>query len=120
MNQKEKQRKPNVKEAAILKDCLEWLAMMGYTAWRMPIGPVLRGHSKAFSPSPIRGFPDICGILKYRPGRMFTVEVKTDTGKLSDFQKQWFQRLAAAGVVTILARSPAEMAAALFKAEGGT
>lgn len=113
---------PKVKEAEILKACLDWLEWKGYTAWRMPISPVMRGGGQnklRFSPSPLKGFPDICGILNNFPGRLWACELKTPSGKLSEDQRIWIDKLSRAGVVAIVARSLEEMISALYAAESG-
>lgn len=103
-------------EAAILKGCLDWLEARGYMHWRVYTGPVVRGGGKVrkhLAPNPTKGFPDICGIFKNRPGVLFACECKTDVGKATEHQTDWIRRLKAAGAVAFIARSPEQMAAIL-------
>ena len=107
-------------EKDILKSILSWLDLNKYTYWRNSIGPVMRGGGKAklsFSPNPMRGFPDLAGIVPGSNGRLWTAEVKTKTGKLSEHQLLWQERLKSAGVVYFVPRSLDEMVSYLLDAE---
>lgn len=68
----------------------------------MPLGAMLVGGGYT-APNPLKGFPDIFGYLP--SGRAFVIEVKTETGKLSELQGQWLTRLQNTGVICIVARS---------------
>ena len=54
------------------------------------------------SKNPMAGLPDILGFLNTRHA-MFCIEVKTKTGKLSDKQKIWQEKLERAGCIYIVA-----------------
>lgn len=99
-----KTRRAPVKESVIQKAILEWLRTQSHwlDAWRVPLGPMLvgKGHS---APNPMKGFPDIMGV--FSDGRMFAIEVKSETGRLRPEQKAWRDRLDVRGVVWIEARS---------------
>ena len=92
-------------EAEIQKAILDWLKANQYCHWRNYVGPIVRGHSKKFSPNPMAGLPDIMGFSKMRPGVLFGCEVKTSTGKLSDKQIIWINRITEAGAYAFVARS---------------
>jgi hypothetical protein len=50
------------------------------------------------------GLPDILGILKKNPGKLFAIEIKSEKGKLSDDQRKWIYNLESAGAFVIIAR----------------
>lgn len=94
------------REAVLLQATLTYLKMRGYLAWRMPVGPVIRGGGAEkirFSKSPIKGFPDLACILKRRPGVLCAIELKVKGNKLSPEQKEWKKWLNDAGAVCITA-----------------
>jgi len=96
------------KESEIQSEIIEWLDGEGYTYWRSYVGPIVRGgggKKTRFSKNPMAGYPDITGFLKKHPRQLFTMEVKTDVGKLSDLQKKWIALLREHGVVCIVPRS---------------
>lgn len=107
-------------EAKILKACCRWLDLNHYCYWRNSIGPVMRGggkHAISFSPNPMRGFPDLSGIIPRSGGRMWAAEVKTAKGKLSIYQVAWRDALTAAGVAYFVPRSVDELVAYLVDEE---
>lgn len=98
-----------IRESEIQTTILQWLKVAGYYAWKVPLGPMaVRGGKDRSRPiwksNPMAGFPDIQGLCKNRPGRMFVIEVKSRKGRLSDKQKVWLTELENRGVVTIVAR----------------
>ncbi len=50
------------------------------------------------------GFPDLFGILKNKRGHMFAIEVKSETGSVSQVQKAWIEKLNLLGVLAFVAR----------------
>lgn len=97
------------READLLAAVFDWLKIRGIFAWRMPIGPVMRGGGKTkiqYSKSPIKGFPDIAGVLRRRDrGRLFVLELKTSKGELTPEQVKWLIDLQAAGAAGAVVRS---------------
>lgn len=89
-------------EAAILKEILAWLRLEGVWHRRVPLGPVKHGGIK--KRNPLKGMPDILGILPNTEGRMFVIEVK-DASKLSEDQKEVKYQLEFEGVLYIEAHS---------------
>ena len=90
-------------ESQLQKIVLEWFkAQAGYFVWRSYVGPIIRGPSKKLTPNPMAGFPDIFGFDPLN--RPFAIELKSQTGKLSDKQKRWLRDLEAKGVHCIVAR----------------
>lgn len=101
-----------VKESELQRACLDWLKAHKITAWRMPIGPVKhsRGGRDVWSKSPLKGFPDIAGVLKVKtPGRFFVIELKSAKGTLRQEQKAWILKLQAAGAAVAVVRSIEEL-----------
>ena len=97
------------KEAELQVAVLQFLKARGIEHWRVPVGPVMRGGGKSqvrFSPSPIKGHPDIAGVLKRKtPGRYFVLELKRPKGKVTPEQVEWLVRLQLAGAACALIRS---------------
>jgi hypothetical protein len=89
-------------EGAVVKACLEYLAVRGIYAWRNNSGALLNAKRRpVFFGKP--GSADILGIL---PGGTFlAVECKAEKGKLSDRQIDFLKTIAENGGAAILARS---------------
>jgi len=77
---------------------LEYLAARRVFAWRNQAHPV---PGRTFTG--LAGAPDIIGILP--DGRFLGIEVKSETGRLSKFQREFQKRCELAGGVYIVARS---------------
>lgn len=90
-------------ETEIQRQILDWLTSRRIWHRRLSIGAVkVKGARRK---NPLKGFPDIFGILPDGLGRMFVIEVKTKSGRLKEEQLQCRAELEAKGVVYILARS---------------
>lgn len=104
-------------EGELQKAAFEWLKIHRVFAWRMPIGPVVRGGGKVplrYSKSPIKGFPDIAGVLRRaHPGVLFAIELKVGDGKLTPEQVAWIVDLQAADAKCAVVRSIAELEAVM-------
>jgi len=99
------------RESTIQKEILAYLRNTGYSVWKMPLGPQLI-HAKGrtvMAKNALKGFPDIFGILKNIPGKLFVIEVKSATGKLRPEQKMWLARLEKLGVSCLVARTLQEV-----------
>lgn len=93
-----------MREADIQRAIIDWLSASGIFHWRVCLAAVPGGGGKFFRKNPMKGHPDIAGVLK--GGRYFTVEVKRPgRGKWLPEQLDWQQRLRDAGVVYIVATS---------------
>lgn len=96
------------RESELQKQVFDWLKARGIFAWRMPIGPVMRGKpgQAVYSKSPIKGFPDIAGVLQKRyRGRLFVLELKVEKREMTPEQVAWMVDLQAAGAAGALIRS---------------
>jgi hypothetical protein len=90
-------------ERDIQRQILDWLKAEGIWHRRVSVTPVkINGGQKR---NPMKGFPDMFGVLPGGLGRMFVIEVKTAKGRLSEEQQQCRRELEAKGVVYVLARS---------------
>lgn len=87
-------------ESALVKAILNYFAWRGILAWRMPVQGVMqkRGDDMCFKKSPIRGFPDIAGVYRKH---FFAIECKTEKGRLSEAQHDWFKKLHAMSGITV-------------------
>lgn len=70
----------------------------------MPISgvPHTKGGRTIYAPSPIKGFPDVCGV--FNDGRMFAFELKAGS-KLSPKQIEWQAKLKRMNCVCHVVRS---------------
>ena len=72
-------------------------------------GVRLAGGMTAKITSPTRGVPD--RVVLAPGGRMYLVELKTDTGRLSPVQRLWRDRARAVGVEVVVLSGASEIAA---------
>ena len=97
------------------KAVLQWLKRHNIEHWRMPLGPVLqhRGNQVVYTRNPLKGFPDIAGVLTRgpAPGRFWAIELKTKTGRMSREQRIWAFRLKLSGAAVAVIRSIEELEA---------
>jgi hypothetical protein len=80
----------------------------GIKWWRMNLGAVMHqvGGKMIYKKNPLKGFPDIAGVLKRRDrGRFFAIELKTKTGRLSPEQMMWQMELERVGAAVAVVRS---------------
>lgn len=98
-----------MREADFQRDLIAFLKRKEIEHWRMPIGPVMRNGGKTWSSNPLKGFPDLMGICtRTQRGRMWAVELKSPTGKVSDDQAKWMARLKMAGAEVAVLRNMAD------------
>ena len=107
------------KESDILAAVRQWLEWHGYTSWRMPIGGIQQNHGnrKFMMRNPLKGFPDLAGLLKRRKGVLWACELKRPGGRVSDEQRAWHERLRLAGAEVWIAYSLPEFIEGLEEAE---
>lgn len=89
-------------EVELQSKILAWLREKGIWHRRLPVGAVRHGGIR--KRSPLKGMPDILGVLPFSQGRMFCIEVKTLTS-LSKAQEEVISELEGEGVLVIVARS---------------
>lgn len=89
-------------ETAIQKAILDWLRLHNVYAFRVSNQPRRLPNGKMIFTG-TKGVSDIVGIL---PGGTFIgIEVKTATGRLSEHQKRFEERVRASGGVYVVVRS---------------
>ena len=73
----------------------------------MPLGPVLhtQGGQVRYKKNPLKGFPDIAGILKRKKGQFFACEFKAASGRTTPEQTEWHERLRESGAVVFVVKS---------------
>lgn len=98
-----------MKESELLSYALTCLKRSGLVAWRVPNGPVIQSRCGQvyYKPSPIKGFPDIAGVMPN--GKFFAIELKTEKGRLSVEQREWITKLNMSGAMAIVLRSRDEI-----------
>lgn len=97
-------------ESDFQADLLRWLKRHEIEHWRMPLGPrYVNGGVKG--KNPLKGFPDVCGLLSRRhAGQFWALELKTPgTGKIGADQAAWMVRLKAAGAPVAVVVNMAEV-----------
>lgn len=99
-------------EAEIQRDILAaYGARRGLRLWRTAVGVVKVGEQWVRFGGP-NGHPDIAGVLA-PSGKAIYIEVKTATGRLSKEQRAFGNMVRKHGGLWVLARSVADVAAAL-------
>jgi hypothetical protein len=98
-----------ITEAEILSFASKALNASKLCWWRMSLGPILHSFNGKvrYKRNPLKGFPDLCGVCP--SGRMWSLELKTKTGKLSEEQVDWQKKLGDANVLVGVARSTQEV-----------
>ena len=92
------------REAAVLKNCLDYLAMRGIPVMRNNTqGVPLPGGGWRPAPAGARGSPDIISALAPF-GRALFVECKGDKGRQSPEQRAWQAEWERVGALYVLAR----------------
>ena len=93
-----------MKESEIQRTILDYLRANDYLHWRNYVGPILTGNGRR-TKNMMKGMPDILGVLTEPEHRLFCIEVKSATGKLSTHQRAWRTDLVKAGAIHIVAYS---------------
>lgn len=90
-----------MKESELLSYAITCLKQSGLVWWR--VANQGTAHNGVRKKSHIKGFPDLAGVLKN--GRLFCIELKTLTGKLSPEQSEWITKLNMTGAIAVVLRS---------------
>jgi len=105
-----------MKETEILKACLQFLSAHGIFHWRsnqIP-APLPGGGFRRFVG--LKGVSDILGMSPQGDGRLLAIECKTETGRVSEHQQVFLDRVTALGGVACVVRSVDELEADLKEA----
>ncbi len=106
---------PKLKEKDIENQILAWLWSKRIFAWKnQSVGVFDRKRNvyrKSTNPFHIKGASDILGVYN---GRFLAIEVKSDSGKLSDNQKEFLERINSYGGIAFVARSVEDVESKLF------
>jgi len=96
-----------VSETQLVRSILRTLQMKGVWCWRVNSGLTVlgSGKSKRVIKGAPAGTPDIIGTVE---GRMFGLEVKTETGRVLATQQRWHDKAARHGVKVAVVRSVGE------------
>jgi VRR-NUC domain len=103
---------PRSKESEIQAAICDYLSLRGYLFSRTNNSPIYdkaRGAFRALPKYTRRGWPDVCLI---KNGQFIGIEVKTETGKLSDHQRKLGAAITNHGGRYIVARSIDDIQAA--------
>lgn len=100
-------------ESQLQRAVLDWLKLNKICAWRMPIGAVTHhvNGREIRKKSPLKGFPDIAGIISRGPhrGMFFALELKSPKGRLTAEQISWGQTIDDAGGLYAVIKSLEEL-----------
>lgn len=106
-------RKIKISEKAIETSIIQWLKWKGIFAFKVENGGVYderRGRYRFNSVTRMRGVADIIGIFRGRP---MAIEVKSESGRLSEHQESFLEEFEKQGGLAIVARSVEEVEEAL-------
>jgi len=90
-----------LKEQEIQRQCLDYLSLIGFFAWKNHVQGMRVGGGKTVK-NPAAGSPDILAI---KGGKFYCIEVKTPKGKLSERQYIWLQRAHKHGAISMVVKS---------------
>jgi Holliday junction resolvase len=85
------QRKPPTAEAQLTRSIRQLLRSLGIFHWKVWGGPMSTP-----------GVPDIIGCFK---GRLIGIEIKSEKGVVSEYQKEFIENINRAGGLAFVARS---------------
>jgi hypothetical protein len=106
--------KPTIRESEIQRTIMDYLEASGVLHWRVCLGGVRR-RKGVRSRNPMKGFPDLAGIVPHSDGKFFVIEVKRPGQELREEQSRWRNSLEAQGVCYILATSVADVVLKLME-----
>lgn len=97
------------KESVIQREILGWLHRNGILHWRLNLGPVVHAGGRLWAKNSMKGWPDIIGIFPNTKGQLFGIEVKSETGVLSDEQRTIHKQLRDCGCIIMVCRSTGDV-----------
>lgn len=97
---------PKLKEKDIENQILAWLWSKRIFAWKnQSVGvfdPIRKIYRKSNNKFHLNGVSDILGVYN---GKFLAIEVKSNSGKLTENQKEFLERIKSYGGIGIVARS---------------
>lgn len=106
-------------ETSLVRSVIAWLLANGIMAWRVNTGMQIAEY-KGVRRAIRFGEPGMADVLAILPGgRLLAIECKAGKNQLSEKQKDWLCRAAAAGALTIVARSLSDVESALLERKPG-
>jgi len=104
-----KKRRRKSPEAQIQKAIFDYLRLKGHFAWRNNVAVVpLNNGTGRFRCAGIPGSSDIFCLRKPKQGEkavFYSIEVKSPTGRESEVQKRWGEKIVKAGGIYAVVRS---------------
>jgi len=98
----QKIKKPKVYESSVVDACIKWLCAQGLFCWRNNSGAYKPEGGNSYVRYGYPGSSDILAINKQ--GTLVCIECKSDTGKLTDKQIAFGQKITASNGVYVMAR----------------
>jgi hypothetical protein len=98
-------------EKAVQLQILKYLKIIGATAGKTKTLGVKRGRVYCLDPYLFVGFPDITCFHK---GKIFFIECKSDTGKLSEYQVKFQNLCNSANIPYIVAKTIEDVAKIIY------
>lgn len=92
-----------MKESELKRQILDLLKLCGVFAWNSRNVGVYDSRRGRYIPSPVKGLPDILGVLP--GGRMIAIEVKVGRNRLTIHQEVFLSQLEHMGALVCVARS---------------
>ena len=89
-----------MREQEIQKQCLDYLSLNGFFAWKNHVQGMRVGGRTVKNPA--AGSPDILAI---KGGKFYCIEVKTPKGKLAEHQLTWLKKAQNHGAISMVVRS---------------
>ena len=99
-------------EKHIQSHILEYLKLRRILCWKNSTSGIYVRSRDTYIPSHAVGVSDILGVLP--GGRILCIEVKSESGRLSDAQKAFLENVTARGGVAFVAQSLEDVEAKLF------
>jgi hypothetical protein len=105
-----------MKEAEVLRQCMQYLKMKKVVFWRSNTGAARFGASESarYVRFGVPGVSDVIGLLP-PTGRMLALEIKSQTGRVRKEQTAFLKNVTAAGGLALVIRDVRELIEALEK-----
>ena len=102
-------------EQEIQKACLDYLSYSGYYAFKVHTGGIYDQNRGVYRTIHTKGLSDVIAI---KNGLVFFIEIKSETGRQSDNQKDFEFKIKEKGGYYILVRSVEELESKIYEITG--